>query len=607
MKKCDSGIRVARSAPELISRIASLACTALAAAGLFLGSPSIALGAQPPAPEQYALGRVLIQPRPGLSLAELDKIIKPHGGRRGPVIKQINVHVIELPPQANPPVIAAALSKNPHLKFAEVDGALEPGFYPNDSYYPNSWHLPKIGAPTAWDYSQGNPVTIAILDTGVDTSHPDLQPQLVAGWNFYDNNSNVSDVHGHGTAVAGTAAAAGNNAIGVASVSFKSKIMPMRVTDTQGYGYFSLMAQAITTAADRGARVANISFLGVSTSSTVDSAAQYMRSKGGVVVTSGGNTGGLRTDPPRDSLTAVAATDSSDARASFSSWGDYIDVAAPGVSLWTTWKGGTYAGFSGTSAASPVVAGVYALMISANPTLQPAKLDDILLTTALDLGSSGYDQQFGYGRVRADAAVASARGTTATDTQAPTIAIESPTGGTVSGLVPVDVTATDNVAVARVDFLVNGSVVANDTISPYAFSLDSTRYSNGNLNLQARAYDSAGNSASSSMVTVSVSNGTSSSGTGDTTKPTVSITNPANGSTVSGTVSVNVSASDNQNVAKVTLTIDGKQVAVVNGPSLSYNWSVPKAKGRSKSSTISARADDASGNAATASISVTRQ
>jgi subtilisin family serine protease len=547
-----------------------------------------------------------VQPRPGLSPAELDKIIKPHGGRRGQVIKQINVHIIELPPQANPRAIAEALNKSRHLKFAEVDGAVEPGFYPNDSYYSYAWHLPKIGAPIAWDYTQGNPVTIAILDTGVDTAHPDLQPQLVPGWNFYDNNSNVSDVHGHGTAVAGTAAAAGNNAIGVSSVSFKSKIMPMRVTDAQGYGYYSLMAQAITSAADKGARVANISFLGVSASSTVDSAAQYMRSKGGVVVTSGGNTGVLRTDPPRESLTAVAATDGNDIRATWSSWGDYIDVAAPGVGIWTTTRGGGYGGFSGTSAASPVTAGVYALMMSANPALQPSKLDDILFTTALDLGSSGYDQEHGYGRVRADAAVASARGTSASDTQAPTAAIASPTSGTVSGLVPIDVTATDNVAVARVDLFANGSLVANDTIAPYAFTLDSTRYSDGNLNLQARAYDGAGNSASSSTVAVTVSNSASNTSS-DTTRPTVSISNPANGSTVSGTVSVNVSAADNLKVAKITLTIDGKQVAVSNGPSLTYNWSVPKAKGKNKSSTISARADDAAGNAATASINVTKQ
>jgi hypothetical protein len=378
--------------------------------------------------------------------------------------------------------------------------------------------------------------------------------------------------------------------------------MPMRVTDAQGYGSYSLMAAALISAADSGARVANISFLGVSASSTVDSAAQYMRSKGGVVVISGGNTSSLQSDPPRESLTAVAATDKNDARASFSSWGDYIDIAAPGLGLMTTMQGGGYGSLSGTSAASPVVAGVYALMMSANTALQPAKLDNILITTALDLGTSGYDQEFGYGRVRADAAVAKARGTSSSDSQAPTVAIASPTSGTVSGLVPIDVTAEDNVVIARVDLFANGSLVANDAIAPYAFTLDSTKYSDGNLNLQARAYDGAGNSASSSTVAVTVSNTSK-----DTSPPTVSISNPANGSTVSGTVSVNVSAADNQKIAKITLTIDGKQVSVSSGSSLTYNWSVPKAKGKNKNSTISARAEDATGNAATASVSVTRQ
>ncbi|MGH6628798.1 MAG: S8 family serine peptidase, partial [Burkholderiales bacterium] len=446
----------------------SIFCALAAATSLMLCAPGTAFaqGRGPkPHPEMHVPGRVLVQPRHGLSLEEFDNIVKPHGGRRGQVIKQINVHIIELPEQANAPAVAEALSKNPHLKFAEVDGVLEPAFYPNDPQYPNAWHLPKIGAPQAWDYTQGNPVTIAILDTGVDTTHPDLQPQLVPGWNFYDGNNDVTDVYGHGTAIAGIAAAAGNNAIGVASVSFRSKIMPMRVTNTSGGGYYSLMASALTAAADNGARVANISFLGVSLSSTVDSAAQYMRSKGGVVVTGSGNTGGLRTDPPRDSLTVAAASDNNDMRAPFSSWGDYVDIAAPGISIWTTERGGGYGYFSGTSAASPVTAGVYALMISANSSLQPAKLDNILFTTALDLGTAGYDQEFGYGRVRADAAVASARGTTSSDFQAPTVTIDSPTGGTVSGLVPVDVTATDNVAVARVDLFANGSIVANDTIA----------------------------------------------------------------------------------------------------------------------------------------------
>jgi len=543
-----------------------------------------------PHPEKHVAGRVLVQPRPGLSVAELDNILKPHGGRRGQEIKQINVHIIELPPQANAVAVTDALRKNRHLKFAELDGVVEPALYPNDPQYSYAWHLPKIGAPSAWDYAQGNPVTIAILDSGVDTTHPDLQPQLVPGWNFYDNNNNVSDVYGHGTSVAGVAAAAGNNAIGVASVSFKSRIMPMRITDTAGYGYFSMMASALTWAADNGARVANISFRDVSTSSTVDNAAQYMRSKGGVVVISGGNTGALKTDPQRASLTAVAATDSSDARAGFSSWGDHIDVAAPGVSVWTTTRGGGYGPFSGTSAASPVVAGVYALMMSAKPALQPATLDGILFSTAQDLGTTGYDQYFGAGRVNAAAAVSKALQTSTADTQSPTVAITSPTGGTAAGLVPVDVTASDNIGVARVELYANNALVAIDTTAPFGFTVDSSKYASAQIALEARAFDAAGNSAASTTVSLATSN--------DKVAPTVAILSPSSGSSVSGTVTVSVSAVDDQKIAKVTLTIDGKLVASSTSTSLKYSWNVPRPKGKSPAgSTLTARAEDASGTA----------
>jgi subtilisin family serine protease len=214
--------------------------------------------------------------------------------------------------------VAQALQRSRKFKFAEVDGALPPAYVPNDPQYPSAWHLPKISAPTAWDNAKGIGVTIAILDSGIDLSHPDLMPQLVPGWNFYDGNNNVADVHGHGTAVAGVAAAAANNGLGVSSVSFQSKIMPMRVTDPEGYGYFSMMADAINRAADNGARVANLSFLGVSMSSTVTSAAQYMRSKGGVVVIAGGNTGALG-PTAQHVFTSVSATDSADAR-ELSSW-----------------------------------------------------------------------------------------------------------------------------------------------------------------------------------------------------------------------------------------------------------------------------------------------
>lgn len=565
--------------------------------------------AQKPEPERYmfAPGRVLVQPRAGLPLAEVDKLVGQHGGRRRQTLREINVHIVDLPAQANLRAVAEALSRNPNIKFAEPDRVWQPGLVPNDPQYASAWHLPKIGTPTAWDAAQGTGVTIAILDSGVDVTHPDLKPQIVPGWNFFSGNDDVTDVYGHGTAVAGVAAAAGDNGLGVASVSFRSKIMPMRVTDAQGYGYSSLMAQALTAAADNGAKVANLSFLGVSTSATVASAAQYMRSKNGVVVIAGGNTGALRTDPKSDAFTAVAATDSGDGRASFSSWGDYIDVAAPGVSIITTMRGGSYGGFSGTSASSPVVAGVYALMMSAKPGLTPSTLDNALFTTAVDLGSAGADAQFGNGRVNAAAAVAKVRLVSTADTQPPTVAITAPgAGGKVSGFVPVDVTATDNVAVARVELLVNSTVVATDATAPYALTFDSSGYEEGKqLALQARAVDTAGNAAVSSMVNVTVSN--------DITPPVVTITNPKNGSTVSGTVAVNVSATDDKKVAKITLTIDGKEVAVAYGASLSYSWNTDGKGGRggkkaqSSSGAIAARAEDAAGNQATASVSVIKQ
>jgi hypothetical protein len=391
-----------------------------------------------------------------------------------------------------------------------------------------------------------------------------------------------------------------NNAVGIASIGFSARIMPLRVTDNSGNGYFSLIASAITHAADNGAKVANVSFLGVSLSASVEAAAQYMRSRGGAVITSGGNTGEMRTEPKSDSITVVSATDTIDARASFSSWGDYIDIGAPGVAILTTRIGASYGGVSGTSASAPVVAGVYALMMSAKPGLSPAALDDILFTTAVDLGTTGYDQEFGHGRVNAAAAVAKALQTTATDAVPPNVAITSPTGGTASGLVPVDVSASDASGVTRVELYANNALVATDTASPYGFTVDASKYSTAELTLVAKAYDAANNAGESAPVTLSVSN--------DKSPPTVSILSPSSGSTVSGTVTISVSAIDDVKVAKVTLTIDGKQVATAAGSSLKYSWNVPRGKGKGgASSTLSARAEDSAGNAGSASISVTRR
>jgi subtilisin family serine protease len=594
-------ISTLRVAPRhLLAFALKTACFALVAFVMYGEHATAQAAEQPERQIRYAKARILVHPRAGLTEKELDRLLTPHGGKRVGYLKQIDLHVVDLPEQANVLAVAEALSKNPHIEFAEPDILDEPVLVTNDPYYPQAWHLQKIGAPFAWDYSTAAGVTIAVLDSGIDLTHPDLVAQLVPGWNFYDNNNNTSDVYGHGTQVAGVAAAAGDNAIGVASIAWRAKIMPIRVTDTSGGGYWSLMAQGITWAADRGARVANLSFQSVATSLSIHNAAQYMRSKGGVVVVAAGNSGLMEPYNVSAALTAVSATDANDNKASWSSYGTYVDAAAPGVSLWTTRRGGGYTSASGTSVASPATAAVYALMIGANPNLAPTTLDGILFSTAKDLGSIGVDPLFGAGRIDALGAVAKAKASSASDSQPPTVAISSPTGGQLRGVIPVDVSATDNVGVTKVELLVDEIVVATDTITPFGFSWDTTTTQDGVVTIQARAYDSAGNQATSAPIALTVAN--------DAEPPSVSITAPSNGAVVSSPTTISVTAADNQRVSKISLTIDGKEVALAYGSSLTYSWNPTATKGKRKqqSSSITAKAWDPAGNMGTTSISVSR-
>ena len=535
----------------------------------------------------WAKGRLLVGPRAGLSDKEFDKVLKSQNAKSKGRLKQSNTHIIELPAGADEVKAMQALKKDRRLKYVELDMAVLPASSVNDPSYSKSWALPKTQAPSAWDSANGNGVVIAILDTGVNGSHPDLAANMVPGWNMYDNNSDTSDVQGHGTGVAGTAAMVGNNGTGSAGVAWAAKIMPVRIAAPDGYAYWSTVAQGVYWAADNGARVANISYNGVSGSSTVQSAAQYMRGKGGVVVVAAGNSGGLENIAANDALLTVSATDSSDARASFSSYGDYVDLAAPGVSIYSTTKAGGYANWSGPSFSTPVTAGTVALVMSANSKLGAADVDRILKSTAVDLGAAGVDPYFGSGRIDAAKAVAMAKAFVAADTQSPTISIASPTGGQVVGVVAVDVNYSDNVGVTRAELYVNGSKIATDDAGPFAFAWDTATYADGSYTLVAKAYDAAGNVGTSSSVSVTLGN--------DTIAPVINSLSPTNGATLSGSkVAVSASASDNQQVAKLSLAIDGKEVSVAYGGSLSYNWNTRKvAKGQHS---LTVRAWDAAGN-----------
>jgi thermitase len=203
-------------------------------------------------------------------------------------------------PAAKRDRVIQALQHNPNIEFAEVNALATAGALTNDPYVTNGyeWHLNKIQAPDAWGITSGNVSTvIAICDTGVAPTQPDLLGKLLPGYNFYANNTDTSDDYGHGTAVAGTAAGQGNNGVGVAGIAWSASILPIKISDPTGYATYSNMAAALTYAVDHRARVINMSFSGSTSSTTLQSAADYVWSHNGMIFASAGNTGTSRNIP----------------------------------------------------------------------------------------------------------------------------------------------------------------------------------------------------------------------------------------------------------------------------------------------------------------------
>lgn len=555
-------------------------------------------------PEQrIAEGHILVQPYPGVSQEAFAESMKKHGASASHRLGNLPVWVVDIPPKSER-AKTAELSHHKHVNFAEVD-ALIPAtgtVVLNDPNYWSQWHLTKIQALDAWATAMGNGATIAILDTGVDSTHPDLMANIVPGWNVYSNNSDTSDVYGHGTSVAGTAAAIINNGIGGIGVSPQSKIMPIRISDASGYAYFSTMASGVNWAADHGAQVANISFENVNTSSAVITAAQYMQSKGGLVVTAAGNSGTDAGTANTPEIIAASASDSNDQIASFSNYGQVIDVAAPGVNILTTTNGGGYGWVSGTSFASPIVAGVVALVKSAKAGLAPATVRSVIFNSADDLGAAGYDIYYGYGRVNANRAVALAQ-TLTVDTTPPTVAIAAPANGaSVAGSVTIAASAQDNVAVNYVNVYVNDVLLGVAKTSPYAVVWDTTRASNGAATIAAEAYDAAGNKSAKATVSVTVANPI----VVDVTSPVATVVSPLNNSTVTTTnLAIQGRATDNIGVTKLYVAVDGKTIcSTTNVTSISCNWNTKKASRGVH--TLSVVANDAAGNVGASSVSVTK-
>jgi thermitase len=544
-------------------------------------------------PTKWADGELLVGMRAGVSNEWASGLFKAHGATLLEEISQLNVHRIRVAPAALE-AVERALSKRPEVKFVERNGVLELNTVPNDPMYPSEWHLDKVGVPSAWEITRGtSSVIVAVVDTGVDASHPDLANKVIPGYNAYNNNNDTSDVYGHGTKVAGIIAAESNNGFGVSSIAWMNPIMPIRITDSSLAVYYSVVANGIIWAVDHGAKVINASIADVAGSSTVGSAANYARNKGAVVVAAAGNCGCFDSTPENPYIISVGATDGADNVASFSSRGNYVDVAAPGVGIYTTTSGGGYGAPSGTSMASPITAGVVALMMSANPSLKPAQVESLLEATADDFGPAGYDTDYGYGRVNAYRAVAAAAtNSPPPDATAPVANITSPSdGSSVSAGVSVSVSATDNVGVTRVDLYVDGSFFSSDATAPYSFFWNTSAVGNGPHSLTAVAFDAAGNIGTSPAVSANVNNNQ----VADTQPPSVSIAAPVSIAKGAGNkLTVSVSATDNVGVAKVQLYVDGSLVGTSSASP--YDFNINTAKLLSGSHMLQARAYDPSGN-----------
>lgn len=313
------------------------------------------------------------------------------------------------------------LNANPDIEYAEPnyvyhafdlpDASINVAY--NDTYYSYQWGIPAIKANQAVDLvtaSQRASKIIAIVDTGVSLTHEDLQGSILAGYDFVNGDSSPNDDNGHGTHVAGIAAAIGNNAKGVAGVASGAKILPVKVLDSEGSGYTTDIVNGMRYAADNGAKVLNLS-LGANTSCsrTYQDAINYVRSKGAVVVVASGNSNTAVASPANCTGTvSVGSVNSSLVRSSFSNYGSVLDVVAPGESIASTYPNNQYANMSGTSMASPHVAGVAALILAANSSLTPDQVETILKQTATDLGAAGRDNYYGSGLVNALAAVQAA-------------------------------------------------------------------------------------------------------------------------------------------------------------------------------------------------------
>lgn len=394
-------------------------------------------GGQSPAPQpapapagSFGDSTVLVGFEAGTTADEQRAIVAGAGAAEERVIGA-GTHVLRVP-KGQVAAKIALLKKHSKVRYAEPDYTVQADMTPNDRYYRQLWGLPKIQAEQAWDVTTGSQsVVVGVVDTGIDYNHPDLAANVWSnngtingcaagthGYNARTLTCDPLDDHNHGTHVAGTIGAVGNNGIGVAGVNSSVKLMGLKFLSSSGSGSTSGAIAAIDWAVK--AKLAGVNVRVLSNSWGGGGYSQALRdeiTKAGandiLFVAAAGNNGGNNDAAPNypasyalSNVLSVAAVDSDDALAPFSNYGrTSVDLAAPGVSIESTVPGG-YATASGTSMATPHVAAVAALIVAKYGTgVSPNFVYAKLKATADDLGAPGIDPLYGYGRVNAYRAV----------------------------------------------------------------------------------------------------------------------------------------------------------------------------------------------------------
>jgi subtilisin family serine protease len=388
----------------------------LASAALAIGLPALALGDDatdpsaeaPPEPiglvtneptVEYAPGQLVIGLEDDATKAEVKTAVEDAGATVDQSIGPIDTKVLQVPTGQVGEAIDS-LEESPAIEYVEREVVLEAtDTVPNDPRWQEQWGPRRVRAPQAWDATRGSSsIVVAVVDTGVDYGHSDLQGLFVPGYDFVNNDAVPRDDQGHGTAVAGVIAARTQNHEGQAGMCWRCSVMPVKVLDRNGSGPTSTIADGIVWAVNHGARVINLSLGGAGTTQVLQDAVSFAASKGVVVVAAAGNSGSTTKFYPAADAGAlsVAATTSSDNLYDWSNRGsDWVQVAAPGCNVAPA-RGGGYGDFCGTSSATPIVSGIAALALSLDPGLGKDALEHALRSTAQG-GIGGVK----YGRVNA--------------------------------------------------------------------------------------------------------------------------------------------------------------------------------------------------------------